>query len=247
MTLPEFRQWLDQRIGSNPPASPNMTLAQWRAWLGKILEPKTPKPPPRPPAPPPKPPTPPSPPKPPSPPPPLPTDPPLDLERTRAELLAWHNLERKEEGDGAGPMRRNALLERAAQGHSDWCAANGVSGHYGPGGNLPWDRIKATGYQYKAASENAAAGFLSAQDVVTRGWMVSPGHKANLLNPAWTECGFGLARGFHKQLGRELWLWTAVFASPAGARLALVGVAPEVETLLPGPLDDDAPNTRDAP
>jgi uncharacterized protein YkwD len=215
MTLPEFRAWLDGRIGSNPPASSNMTLAQWRAWLGKILDPKAPKPP-APPKPPPKPPAPP-----PKPPPPLPPEP-LDIEATKSRLLVIHNANRQEVG--SGPLRRNPLLERAAQGHSDWSAENGVSGHYGPNNNLPWDRIKAVGYDYRAASENAAAGFLSADDVMTRGWMYSPGHRENLLNPAFTECGFGITRGFHKALGRMLWLWVAVFASPA--RTLAIGEAP---------------------
>ena len=46
----------------------------------------------------------------------------------------------------------------------------------------------------RGAGENVAAGFGSGRSVVVRGWMTSPGHRANLLQPAYRLEGIGAVR-----------------------------------------------------
>ena len=43
-------------------------------------------------------------------------------------------------------------------------------------------------------AENIAAGYPTAEDVVS-GWMNSPGHRANILSPKYTEVGVGVVNG----------------------------------------------------
>jgi uncharacterized protein YkwD len=55
----------------------------------------------------------------------------------------------------------------------------------------PEDRLAAAGYEWQAWAENLAFGFDPA--AVVAGWMASPGHRANILNPTYTETGAGFA------------------------------------------------------
>lgn len=51
-------------------------------------------------------------------------------------------------------------------------------------------RITAAGYTWRTIGENIAAGYPSAQAVV-EGWLASPGHCQNLMNPSFTQLGVG--------------------------------------------------------
>jgi len=56
----------------------------------------------------------------------------------------------------------------------------------------PSDRLAAAQYVWEAYGENVAMGQRSAAEVVSA-WMKSPGHRANILNPRYTELGIGYA------------------------------------------------------
>ncbi|PSL41104.1 putative YkwD family protein [Planomicrobium soli] len=60
------------------------------------------------------------------------------------------------------------------------------SGTYGS----PFDMMKKFGITYRAAGENIARGYRSPQEVM-KGWMSSPGHRANILNKRYTHIGVG--------------------------------------------------------
>ncbi len=83
-------------------------------------------------------------------------------------------------------------LETAAQGHSDSMAQNDFFSHTGLDNSSPGDRITAVGYIWRAYGENIAAGYATAEDVMT-GWLDSPGHCANLMSALMTEIGTGVA------------------------------------------------------
>ena len=55
----------------------------------------------------------------------------------------------------------------------------------------PWDRLKAAGARFRAAAENIAAGYRTAASV-HHGWMTSPGHRKNRLNPIYRRAGVGI-------------------------------------------------------
>jgi uncharacterized protein YkwD len=72
--------------------------------------------------------------------------------------------------------------------------------HTSPDGRSVGDRLRAIGYSRgfsASAGENIAYGFgeESTPDSIVRLWMNSPGHRADILRPAFTEIGIGIATG----------------------------------------------------
>jgi uncharacterized protein YkwD len=92
------------------------------------------------------------------------------------------------------PVTWNTLLTRAADAHSKDMAANNFFSHTSLDGRDPGARITATGYAWRTYGENIAAGYATV-DSVMDGWTASPGHCANLMNPAFTEVGLACVPG----------------------------------------------------
>lgn len=132
------------------------------------------------------------------------------LANTFQELLALTNEARQEQG--LGPLTFSASLGQAAQGHAADMARHGYFAHEGRNGSTVGSRIAAKGYDYRAIAENIAAGYNSPEAVV-EGWLSSPGHRQNLLNPDYTEIGFGLEFNPNTPYG---FYWVQNFGQPAG-------------------------------
>ncbi|MEM9164566.1 MAG: CAP domain-containing protein, partial [Cyanobacteria bacterium P01_F01_bin.4] len=81
-------------------------------------------------------------------------------------------------------------LEKAADQHTMNMAKQDFFSHTGKDGSRPWDRAQKAGYESGTVGENIAAGYRSAADVV-KGWINSPGHRANMLNASYNEIGLG--------------------------------------------------------
>ena len=64
--------------------------------------------------------------------------------------------------------------------------------HTGSDGSDAGTRIGRAGYSAGTWGENVAAGYGSASSVVD-GWMNSSGHRANILNGAFTQIGVAVA------------------------------------------------------
>ncbi len=107
-----------------------------------------------------------------------------------------------------GLLTVDPRLAAAAQGHSEDMVRRAFFAHENPDGAQVWDRAVATGYAYRKVAENIAAGQPTAADVV-RGWMDSPGHRANILDAELTQIGVGRATG-----GSYGVYWTQVFGRP---------------------------------
>lgn len=90
--------------------------------------------------------------------------------------------------DPAPPVSWNDKLAEAAMKHSKDMAANVFLDHIGSDGSSPGDRINAAGYSAMVWGENIALGYTTAESVLD-GWMVSPGHCANIMNSEYTEIG----------------------------------------------------------
>ena len=127
------------------------------------------------------------------------------LARTASEVVALTNTERT--SAGLRPLSVDPLLGNAAQAHSADMVARAFYSHTSPEGTQPWDRAAAAGSTRRTIGENIACGQRSAAEVV-RGWMNSPGHRANILNPAFTHIGTGLAGG-----GKAGTYWTQLFGA----------------------------------
>lgn len=104
------------------------------------------------------------------------------------EVLNLVNQERA--SAGCAPLSANDKLVTAARGHSDDMAQNDFFSHTGSDGSSAGDRISREGYSWSRWGENIAAGYTSPASVMN-GWMNSSGHRANILNCAYTEIGIG--------------------------------------------------------
>lgn len=93
---------------------------------------------------------------------------------------------------GLNPLKASAILNKTAREHSFAMAADHFYGHCNPDTKSRYyTRMAANGYpQSGASAENIAAGYTTAAQVMA-GWLNSAGHKANILNPHFTEMGVG--------------------------------------------------------
>jgi uncharacterized protein YkwD len=99
---------------------------------------------------------------------------------------------------GLGALTRSAILDKAADKFADDMVARQFFDHVSPGGGTFMDRIKAAGWTPSGswtAGENIAwgTGDLSTPASIVDGWMHSAGHRANILNGAFTQIGIGIA------------------------------------------------------
>lgn len=114
--------------------------------------------------------------------------PPVPL--TTANLTRLTNEERAKAG--LPPVTENALLNASAQAKAQDMANRNYWSHDTPDGIEPWSFITAQGYSYSTAGENLACGFKDDSAEVIVGWMNSPTHKENIVNPKYSEVGFGI-------------------------------------------------------
>ncbi|WP_242048849.1 CAP domain-containing protein [Planktothrix sp. FACHB-1365] len=116
---------------------------------------------------------------------------------------------------GLLPLTYNYQLEAAAETHSQNMALQDFYAHNGVDGTTPWDRITATGYNFSWAAENIYASPTTPEAAV-EGWMNSPLHRANILDPNLTEIGVGYYY-LANDTGNVNWnhYWTQNFGTPA--------------------------------
>lgn len=108
------------------------------------------------------------------------------------------------------PLAWNAVLAGAAMSHSRAMANNNYFDHKDRDGRMPGDRAELAGYVGQQTGENIAAGQDETRKVVD-GWLASPGHCANLMNPGFKEVGAAYAIDPKSDAGIY---WTAMFGTP---------------------------------
>jgi uncharacterized protein YkwD len=114
-------------------------------------------------------------------------------EITPANLETLVNSERV--ANGLIPLKVNDQLDSAATAKSEDMINRNYFEHYAFG-LTPWDFIIKAGYNYLYAGENLAMNFDTAEGNVNA-WMNSPAHKANILNPDYTDMGIGVVKGVY--------------------------------------------------
>lgn len=93
----------------------------------------------------------------------------------------------------APPLKWNDRLAHAARNHALDMGKRSYFEHTTPEGVRFSERVTAAGYAWQTVGENIAAGYATPASVVD-GWLKSPGHCVNLMNPAFTELGVGRAQ-----------------------------------------------------
>jgi uncharacterized protein YkwD len=95
---------------------------------------------------------------------------------------------------GLNSLSENEKLAQAAQLKAENMVQDQYFNHTSPSGVTPWFWFVKSGYNYKFAGENLAVGFFDSQEVYNA-WLNSPSHKANILNPNYTEVGTAVLNG----------------------------------------------------
>lgn len=104
---------------------------------------------------------------------------------------------------GCEPLAWNVEVAAVAQAHSVDMVDRDYFAHTNPDGDSPFDRMGAAGISMSRGAENIAWGYPTGADVL-RGWLDSPGHRANIENCSLTEHGVGLYET----------RWTHLFRTP---------------------------------
>ncbi len=110
----------------------------------------------------------------------------------------------------APPLTLSGTLAGVALGHADDMARHDYFEHQDLAGQSPADRVRAVGYREKLVGENIAYGPQTVEEVV-RGWLDSPGHCQNIMDPRFAQMGIADAPG---QVSRRGLYWVQVLAEP---------------------------------
>jgi uncharacterized protein YkwD len=86
----------------------------------------------------------------------------------------------------AAPLKWDPALQSAATDHSLDMARRNYFEHRSPEGERAGQRAARSNYAWKAVGENLAGGDTSVADVM-EGWLDSPDHCANMLDPAYAD------------------------------------------------------------
>lgn len=150
--------------------------------------------------------------------PPLPSDTFPDWHDAGKAILASVNAARasarscgRQQFAAAPPVSWNPRLGEAALAHSRDMAARRYFSHRAKDGSQPADRAARAGYAWQRVGENIAFG-QSTPDEAVAGWLDSPGHCANIMNPSFTEMGAAYGVTAEKRSG--IVYWTQVFGRP---------------------------------
>jgi uncharacterized protein YkwD len=103
----------------------------------------------------------------------------------------------------AAPLQISRRLTDAASDHARDMARKKYFEHRGADGSEPKDRVRRAGYEPRLTGENIAYGPESAEEVVA-GWLASPGHCENIMDPRFKDIGVGLAS--ERKRGRIYWV-----------------------------------------
>lgn len=140
-----------------------------------------------------------------------------DLGPAELEVLRLFNIERSKGGFCGGtvriapsrPLIMDASLRMAARAHSSDMSLRNYFSHTSLDGRTWLNRIYASGFVGYATGENIAAGYTTPGAVV-KGWMSSPGHCRNILNPYSTLIGIGWS---YRVSSNYRFYWTADFGT----------------------------------
>ena len=119
-----------------------------------------------------------------------------NMKQVRRATLCLLNQERA--SHGLAKLRLNKRLSKASKRHSRAMVSRRFFEHTSPTGSTMVARVTGAGYRrWASLGENIAWGTegLATPRAIMRGWMNSPGHRANILRGQFREVGIGIATG----------------------------------------------------
>ena len=124
-------------------------------------------------------------------------DPDFVLNETEKEI--WEIVNKERAKYGIAPLKLATDLSFVARTKSQDMNDRDYFDHISPTYGDPFEMMTDFGLNYSAAGENIAAGYVDAADVM-EGWMNSPGHRSNILNPDFKEIGVGVYSHYYTQM-----------------------------------------------
>jgi uncharacterized protein YkwD len=118
--------------------------------------------------------------------------------RTRVEEIdrqVFRAVNRERKTRAIPELEWHERAAKAAHVHSKRMAERNFFSHIDPRRGDLADRLKAEGISWTAIAENLfqQQGYKDPVERAVAGWLKSEGHKRNLLNPAYTHTGIGVA------------------------------------------------------
>ena len=107
----------------------------------------------------------------------------------------------------APPLTMNGGLRCAARVHSVDMDVRQFFDHVNPSGEGPDRRVTSAGFDWSVVGENIALGHTNPSEVI-QGWLASPGHCENIMDPRFTHLGVGV---HSSEAGI---FWTQAFGTP---------------------------------
>jgi uncharacterized protein YkwD len=111
-------------------------------------------------------------------------------------------LNRKRRQNGLSRVDNDKKLQRASQKHTEVMMKKGCFSHQCPGEGSLEARLRSVDYLLSGLlrwtyGENIAygGGHYGTPNRIVKAWMKSPGHRANILNPAFKDVGVGVEPG----------------------------------------------------
>lgn len=142
------------------------------------------------------------------------------LAELRAAALEAVNADRAAHGLPA--LQRDPALDAAAQAHAEDMRERGYFAHASPEGRDAMDRYRAAGGErWRKVGENigrcahCGAPDAAAVRALQQGWMNSPEHRRNILDPGYRNFGFGMAAGDGEQHAVQTFSGPGVSGGPA--------------------------------
>ncbi|HET8745886.1 MAG TPA: CAP domain-containing protein [Ramlibacter sp.] len=124
----------------------------------------------------------------------------INAARAHAQRCGWRSM------PPAPPLRWDGTLESVAAHHSRDMATRNYFDHRSPEGRMVFERVRASGYKYQIVGENLAGGDPHVASAV-QGWIDSPSHCANLMDPRYVDVAVACVGDRRSQWGTY---WTMV-------------------------------------
>ena len=144
------------------------------------------------------------------------------------KVISYTNQERAK--SGLGPVTYDPVLSDAARRKAADMFSAQYWAHTSPSGKEPWDFMREARYTYRVAGENLARDFMDTPSMVSA-WMASPTHRANIMNPRYTDIGIAVVNGTLQ--GTETTLVVQMFGDPVATVQQAQPTVPPAPTAQP--------------
>lgn len=124
------------------------------------------------------------------------------------ELQVFRLVNEERTSRGIAALTLNSRLTELAVLKSTDMRNNDYFSHTSPTYGTPSQMLDRFGVAWRAYGENIAEG-QATPEAVMRSWMNSPGHRANILDPRFTDIGVGYVGG--TSTSRYQHYWTQLF------------------------------------